>query len=106
MPVSQGFAGGFMPGMALRAWASVTASGTLLKGSNAAVVRQSMGNYTLTLQDGNAGAGTIINIRPIAVTSQPTYWCITGKAGAAISYRTTLQAGDFVDAVHHIEVWE
>lgn len=105
MPISQGSAGGHMPGLSLRAWALVTAAGVLVKGMNAASATTAAGTYTLTIQDGNASPNSIVTVRPMSVSNPANGW-VTGIAGAVLTYKTQTVGGTAANTIHHIEVWE
>ena len=71
-------------GMALRAWALVSSSGTLLKGSNvSAAVRNSAGNFTLTLATNMADTNVMFDLRSTA----------TNAGGVPVLYIGALSVG-------------
>lgn len=105
MPVSQG-SGGYMPGMALRAWAVVSAAGVLLKGYGvSSVSKGAAGVYTLTLSGAAISASAVMK-------GVVRYAYVAGigagnPAGNDFSYTVRLvDGGTGADALHHVEVYE
>lgn len=57
--------GGQVPGMTLRAWALFTFGGTILKGNGvSAAVKNSSGNYTLTLSQALPDVNAVVKTDP------------------------------------------
>lgn len=98
MPGSSGTFSGAVPGLSLRAWALVDgASGSLLRGFNvSASVRNSVGNYTLTLAAAMANTQVMLKLEAEAGNGYPVVPVAGALAVGSVPF-TTRNNGALVD---------
>ena len=103
--ISTNQSGQTFPGLTLKAWASVTAAGALVKGFNVtSAAKTSSGRYTLTFTAAMATANYQAKFHVGSICKGSGY--INTPATVTLAYITCDAAGVDGDAACYTEVWE
>lgn len=104
MPMSQGAPGGNFGGLALKAWAQVSAAGVLIKGSNVqSVANGGAGTYTVTFTTPLSTSTYIVDAQTRGAGRSLAG---TKTTGAFTGYNTLYESGAVGNQDHFIAFYE
>lgn len=104
--ISTNQSGQTLPGLTLKAWAQVTAAGTLVKGFNVtSITKGAAGLYTTNFTTNMATATFLNKVQCTTSSAQPNY-VTNSRAVGTCNYTTKDSTLANVDMDHYIEFWE